>query len=145
MTKRLLSIAGLLATTAIFAAGCGGSDDSSEDAPTKAAYVTEADDICATNQEEISEIAKDLPDDINDPAVQDAISDEVLPIYQDQLTALRALTPPEGEENATTEIYDALEEALQKVEDDTSALNDPTTFEDANARAIDFGLEVCGS
>lgn len=140
-------MAALLAASALIAVGCGGSDDSSSDepAPTKAAYITDADAICAADTETISKLAADLPNDINDPAVTDAITNDILPIYQEQLTELRDLTPPEGEEDTTAAIYDALEEGLNKVEEDPTLLGDTDTFADANEKASAFGLEACSS
>lgn len=144
MKKTLLAFFALLAATMLVATGCGG-DDSSDDAPTKAEYITQADDICAADQEEIQTAAADVSGDPSDPATQEVVTNDVLPIYQDQLDELRGLTPPEGEEDATEGIYDALEEALAAIEEDPAAIGDPTTFADANEQAVAFGLEVCGA
>ncbi len=145
MKKKSLLLATLFAATALVATGCGGDDSSDEEAPTKAAYIEQADAVCTSTLTEISAIAEDLPNDINSPEVQTAITEEVLPRYQDELVELRDLTPPEGDEDSTASIYDAVEEALQKVEDDPSALDEEDTFSDANQQAQDYGLEVCGS
>jgi len=148
MNKKLLSLlVALFATTALVAA-CGGDDDSSSDepAPTKAAYITEADGICSDGSTTIQDIQADLPSqDINDPAVQEIITNEVLPVYDEQLNSLRDLTPPEGDEEATAAIYDALESALQAVEDDPAAIGEASAFQEANTLAADYGLTVCGS
>jgi len=148
LNKSLLSLAALLAATALIAAGCGSSDDSSdsdEPAPTKAAYVTEADAICAADSEKITNLSANLPTDLNDPVVTDAITNEILPIYREQLTKLRELTPPEGEEETTAAIYDALETGLDQVEEDPQALGERKTFADANEKASAFGLVDCSS
>lgn len=149
MNKHLLSLAALLAATALIAAGCGGSDDSSdsdEPAPTQAAYITEADAICAADAKTIQGLQADLPsNDINDPAVQEIITNEVLPVYQEQLTKLRELTPPEGDEDATAAIYDELDTALQAIEDDPAAIGDQSNFTAANDLANEYGLTECGS
>lgn len=147
MNKKLLTLlAALFATSALIAAGCGGDDSSSDEpAPTKAEYITQADDICAADQEEIQTAAADVSGDPSDPATQEVVTNDVLPIYQDQLDELRGLTPPEGDEEATEGIYNALEEALSAVEEDPAAIGDPTTFADANEQATEYGLEVCGA
>lgn len=145
MKKTLLAFFALLAATMLVATGCGGDDSSEESAPTKAEYITQADDICAADQEEIQTAAADVSGDPSDAATQEVVTNDVLPIYQEQLDELRALTPPEGEEEATAGIYDALEEALAAIEEDPAAIGDPTTFADANEQAVDFGLEVCGA
>jgi len=147
MNKKLLSLLiALFATTALVAA-CGGDDDSSSDepAPTKAAYIEEADAICAADQAEFEEITTDLPNDIEAEESQAAITDEILPLYRDQVEALRAITPPEGDEDATSAIYDSVDTALDAIEEDPSALGDQATFEEANTLATDYGLKVCGS
>ena len=148
MHKKFLSLAALLAASALIAAGCGGSDDSSdsdEPAPTKAAYITEADAVCQSDQAKFEEIAADLPDDIEADESQAAISDEIVPLYHDQIEKLRAITPPEGDEDATAAIYDAVDDSLSKLEEDPSALADSSTFDEANTLATDYGLTVCGN
>ncbi|MBK5233434.1 MAG: hypothetical protein JJE13_10695 [Thermoleophilia bacterium] len=147
MNKRFLTLAALIAATALVAVGCGGSDDSSsdEEAPTKAAYVKEADGICTSTLSDFETLTKALPDDIEAPESQAAITDEIVPLYQDELTQLRDLTPPEGDEDTTAAIYDSVDEALQAVEDDPSALGEVDTFADANKKAEEYGLTVCGS
>jgi len=147
MNKKLLTFVTLLSVTVLFAAGCGGDDDSSSDepAPTKAAYIADADAICEAGQSDFEAIVKDLPNDIEAPESQAAISDEIVPLYRDQIEQLRALTPPEGDEEATARIYDAVEEAVDETEANPSALDEVATFEEANNLAIDYGLKVCGN
>lgn len=147
MNKPKFALAASLLAAALFAAGCGGGDDSSSDepAPTKSAYITEGDAICTASQTEFEAIVKDLPNDVEAPESQAAITDEVVPLYRDQIEQLRALTPPEGDEEATTEIYDSVDQALDTIEADPSALDDAGTFEEANTLAIDYGFEACGN
>jgi hypothetical protein len=144
MNKSLLSLAALLAATMLIAA-CGADDSSDEPAPTKTEYIAEADQICADDQETIQAAVADVDQDLSNPDTQDAITNDVLPVYQEQLDKLRGLTPPEGEEEATEELYNSLEEALTAIEEDPTAIGDPDTFADANEQANEFGLEVCGA
>lgn len=147
MNKPMLAFAALLSAAVLFAAGCGGDDDSSSDqpAPTKSAYIVDADAICTTGQSEFETIVEDLPNDIEAPESQAAITDEIVPLYRDQIEQLRALTPPEGDEDTTAEIYDAVEEAVDVVEENPSALDEVETFEEANTLATDYGFKVCGN
>jgi hypothetical protein len=146
MIKPKFAFAALLSAAALFAAGCGGDDSSSDEpAPTKAAYIVEADAICAAGQTDFEAIVEDLPNDIEAPESQAAISDELVPLYRDQIEELRALTPPEGDEDVTAEIYDAVEVAVDEVEENPSALGEEETFKEANTLATEYGLEVCGS
>ena len=147
MNKRILTLAALLSVTALSAVGCGGDDDSSsgEPAPTKAAYIVDADAICTADQADFEAIVQDLPNDVEAPESQAAITDEIVPLYRDQIEQLRALTPPEGDEEATAAIYDAVDEALNVIEENPSALDQADTFDEANTLATDFGLKVCGT
>lgn len=147
MSKPKFALAALLSAAALFAAGCGGGDDSSSDeaAPTKTAYIAEGDAICKTSQTQFEAIVKDLPNDVEAPESQAAISDEVVPLYRDQIEQLRALTPPEGDEDVTAEIYDAAEAGFDTIEENPSALDDAGTFKEADALATDYGFEVCGN
>jgi len=147
MNKKLLTLAALLSVAALFAAGCGGDDDSSsgEPAPTKAAYIVKADAICTAGQTDFEAIVQDLPGDIEAPESQAAIVDAIVPLYRDQIEQLRALTPPEGDEETTATIYDAVDEATDVIEENPSALGPDNLFDEANTLATDYGLQVCGN
>jgi len=146
MNKPKFALAASLLAAAFFATGCGGGEDSSDEpAPTKSAYITEGDAICTARQTEFEAIVKDLHNDVEAPESQAAITDEVVPLYRYQIEQLRALTPPEGDEEATTEIYDSVDQALDTIEVDPSALDDAGTFEEANTLAVDYGFEACGN
>ena len=74
------------------------------------------------------------------------ISDELVPLYQEQVDELRSLNPNEEDAAAYNDIVDSLDSELQAVADDPEAaidMEDP--FAGATAKAQDFGLEVCGS
>jgi hypothetical protein len=147
MNKPMFASVALASAAVLFGAGCGGNDDSasSEPAPTKSAYITEGDAICSADQVKFEAIVKDLPNDVEAPESQKAITDEIVPLLRNQVEQLRDLTPPEGDEAATAEIYDEVDQALNKVEQDPSALDSASTFEKANNLATDYGFEVCGN
>ena len=146
MNKPKFALAASLLAAAFFATGCGGGEDSSDEpAPTKSAYITEGDAICTASQTEFEAIVKDLPNDVEAPESQAAITDEVVPLYRDQIEQLRALTPFFFNDTATTEIYDSVDQALDTIEVDPSALDDAGTFEEANTLAVDYGFEACGN
>ena len=74
------------------------------------------------------------------------ISDDLVPLYQEQVDELRSLNPNEEDAAAYNDIVDTLESELQVVEDDPEAAIDAEDpFAGATAKAQDFGLEVCGS
>lgn len=147
LNKKLLSIAALLTVAGLFAAGCGGDNDSSssDPAPTKAAYIVKADAICAADQSDFEAIVQDLPGDIEAPESQTAITEEIVPLFRDQIEQLRALTPPDGDEETTAAIYDAVDEATNLVEENPSALDQADLFDEADTLATDYGLKVCGN
>ncbi len=73
-------------------------------------------------------------------------NDEAVPNLEVQLEELRALTPPEGDEETVNEIYDSLAAAVEEIADDPSAAIDqpPADFEKASRLAGEYGLEDCG-
>jgi hypothetical protein len=142
MNRHKAALAALLASSILVVAGCGGDDEPS--APTKAEYIAEADAICRDGQAEFEAIVKDLPNSVDAPESQAAITDEIVPLYRDEIEQLRSLTPPEGDEETTAAIFDAVENGLDEVEADPSALDQAGTFEEANTLANDYGFEVCG-
>jgi len=75
------------------------------------------------------------------------VTDSVIPNIQNQVDAVRALTPPSGDEDQVKSFLDAAQQALDKAEADPSLFfegsqNDP--FAKANKLASDYGLKVCG-
>ena len=146
MNKPKFALAASLLAAAFFATGCGGGEDSSDEpAPTKSAYITEGDAICTASQTEFEAIVKDLPNDVEAPGSQAAITDGVVPLYWDQVGQLRASPSFFFNDTATTEIYDSVDQALDTIEVDPSALDDAGTFEEANTLAVDYGFEACGN
>ena len=146
MNKPKFALAASLLAAAFFATGCGGGEDSSDEpAPTKSAYITEGDAICTASQTEFEAIVKDLPNDVEAPESQAAITDEVVPLYWDPTERLRGVLFFFFNDTATTEIYDSVDQALDTIEVDPSALDDAGTFEEANTLAVDYGFEACGN
>ena len=86
---RILSV--LAAGAALLIAGCGGSSSSSS---STASFAAQANAICAAEGAKI--VA--LPAPGNDLASQGASLEAQLPIIQEELTKLKALTPPSGQE-----------------------------------------------
>ncbi len=143
---RLLTFAALIFVGGLLATGCGGDDSSSDEpAPSKAAYVADADEICATGRSTIEEIVQGLPADIQAAESQTAITEEIVPLYRDQVAELRALTPPEGDEEKVAAIYDAVDEAVDTAEADPTSLGRSDPFTEADGLAADYGFEACGS
>ena len=160
----LFVVAGM--SVSLVAAGCGGDDDDDTTAATTATtgetgaaggeplskqeFITEADRICAQGDKEINRAAGEVFQQGQQPSPEEQeqfISDTVLPNTQAQIDGIGALTPPEGDEEGVSAILDAAQEAIDRGEEDPSALvqeggEDP--FAEATRLAGQYGLEKCG-
>lgn len=147
MKNRFAVLLTLTAIGALAIAGCGGSDDSSSsDAPTKAEFVAQADEICQGASDSLTEAQSQLGADATDAEAIAFINDTYLPELKDESSQIKALTPPEGDEEAIDSITAALDDGINTIESDPEALlagaTDPLA--DATAQAKDYGLKVCG-
>jgi hypothetical protein len=130
----------------------GGSEDSGA-APTKAAFIKEADKICGdadeAMNEEILAYAKenDIPIEKEEPTEDQEVElfhAVVLPNIAKQAEQISALTPPAGEEETVEDITDTL---TSEVEDAEAVDGVPAedTLEEASKKAKAYGLKTCGS
>jgi hypothetical protein len=158
----ILALAG--AGVALVATGCGGDDDDDTTAATTATttaaageplskqeFIAEADTICSQGDREINQAANETFGGGQEPSQEEQeqfVTDTVLPNIQGQIDGIRALTPPEGDEDQVTAIVDAAQSGIDEVEQDPSAFtqqgggSDP--FAEANRLAQDYGLTACG-
>lgn len=162
--KRKLAGAAITMLVAGLAAGCGGGDGAGStgtttaagDAPlTKAEFIARADEICLATVKRIrsgagrirAEGAKSrkLP-----PTDQIAkfLKGTSLPAYDAMVDELRDLTPPKRDEKAIDAFIGSLAGAIDTAKADPAryaeaSARDP--FDDANARAGQYGMKVCGS
>lgn len=175
MYKRspILALFALLAVAAIVA-GCGGggsssgstestesqsgesteSSESSGSAPTKAAFIKEADAICTADEEEldgeIEKFAKENNIDVTgeeEPSKdqqEELFQEIVLPNIAKQGEAIADLTPPEGDESKIEDLTDTLSEEVSEAED-AGGLPDEDTLNGATEKAKAYGLKSCGS
>jgi hypothetical protein len=153
MNKKFLTFAALLSIATLFAVGCGGDDSSSdggssssdEPAPTKAAYIEEADAICADADSALDAIDTESADTAE---AQAAVVEEYLALARDLVEQLRALTPPEGDEEATAAIFDAYDDFVDLGEENPGTA-DQGPVEEVQAKVAtlssEYGFEVCGT
>jgi hypothetical protein len=148
---------------AVAVAGCGGGDKdknaSTTSAPngpelTKPQYIAAADKICKATSDKISAAAKTLRDKANKtgtlavPEVTKFLTTTSLPSYDAMLKELQTLTPPAADATKIDGLIGALAGAIKTAKDDPvkySKNNAPDPFADANARALSYGMRVCGS
>lgn len=153
MNRKFLSLAVLMSVAALFAIGCGGDDGSSSDepaptnaAPTKAAYIAEADAICTADEAEMAAIDENLPDDLDSAEARVAGAKEAIAVLRDRVEQLRALTPPEGDEEETAAIFEAYDEFIELGEENPGFV-DESAAEEAltkiRALASDYGFKAC--
>ena len=150
-----------LAALAFAAAGCGGNDETTTVAGASGAtgvsgapltqdeFIAQADAICKSANQDIEQQANDVFGGGQPTAadVEQFANAVLVPNLQDQVDQLRALTPPEGDEDQINAMIDDLDSAASQVEDDPSLLqgsDNSGPFADVNQQAEDYGLKVCG-
>jgi hypothetical protein len=161
-----LMLAALLALAALVA-GCGGggssssgssesgsttSTESSGEAPTKAAFIKEADAICTKDENELNKeieaFAEENEISTSEEPTEDlqieAFKTLVLPNISKQAEEIAALTPPEGDESTIEDLTDTLEEEVSAAEEE-SGLPGEDTLKGATDKAKAYGFKSCGS
>ena len=158
--KHAATVMTLFALMAV--AGCGGDGDEAATttpanggAPlTKAQFIAAADKACKATTDRIAAAATDLRESAEKTGtipvskVASFLTKTSLPAYDAMLDDLRALTPPEDDEKAIDGLIAALAGAIDTAKSDPvkySKNDTPDPFDDANERAIDYGMKVCGS
>ena len=176
MYKRsiFLALCALLAIAAVVA-GCGGGGSSSSStsgetggsteaetggsgeesggaAPTKAAFIKEADAVCAAAEEElnaeINTFAKENnikleKEELTESQQEELFQELVLPNIAKQGEELAALTPPEGEESTVEDLTDTLSKEVEEAEEEGGVNENALAAATKKAKA--YGLKVCGS
>ncbi|HEX3608167.1 MAG TPA: hypothetical protein VHU14_00645 [Solirubrobacterales bacterium] len=151
-TRGVLVIAGAL-SVAMFIAGCGGGDSSSDSTISKAVFIKKADAICKASIERIetsfiSYLRKSGGGTHPGKAAEEELVGKVLvPSVQREVKELRALGAPSGDEDRVDAIVEALEEGAETAESDPAAVTSSSevVFGIASRLAKEYGLEACGS
>jgi hypothetical protein len=134
---------------ALMLAGCGGSDDSTEQvAQDKVVFLEKADAICAKGNQRVETANEEaFGDEPAKPAeVEQFVQAELVPAVQAQVNQIRALPMPSGDEEEVEEMLDAAQSDIDKAKSEPNlAVENKPLFVDANALASDYGLTECGS
>ncbi len=166
--SRSIAAAGALLAVALLAAACG--DDA--EALTKEEFIAQANEICETTNTDIQPIFDAIWEDLDDEFEGDEEAGEALlfqrfddamteamPFMDDQIAQLRALHPPEEDEEFLDELIDDVESAVDgfaevaaaAADGDQAAMADmedtgsaELAMNDANERATAYGLDDCG-
>ena len=144
-------LAVLVPAALLVGVGCGGGDTTSSggDAPSKEEYVAQADDICREAEDALT---AEIEESFSDQApgrdeIGEFVKANAAANLEGQLSDLRALTPPEGDEETLASIYDTLEVAVGKIIEDPASISGPISQEikDASQRALEYGMTKCGN
>jgi hypothetical protein len=135
-----------------------GSEDEGESssgaAPTKAAFIKEADQICTAGDTKLSEevvsfakgngIDLEKEEEPSEDQQVEIFEQIILPNIAKQAEDLAALTPPAGEEDQVEDITSTLAKEVEEAEEDPSDI-DNATLEGASKKAQAYGLNACGA
>ena len=171
--KRKLAGAAITMLVAGLAAGCGGDDKdtttgaatttaaatpttAAEPTPplTKAAFISRADAVCGAATKRVDAAGAKLqgtakkPRRLTQAQITTFLKQTTVPSYERMLIDLRNLTPPLRDQRAIDTFVGSLSSAIDaiKANPDTYAkLTTANPFADANKRAKDYGMKVCGS
>jgi hypothetical protein len=128
------------------AAGCGGDGSA---APSKPAYVKQADAICRQGTAQLQSAANRYFSGTTDPTPEqetEYVAKVFVPNLERQLAKLRKLTAPDGDEDAVTAIWDASADGLAEIKARHGPPGPPPAgFKKAHTLAVKYGLKVCGS
>jgi hypothetical protein len=148
------SLYGGLAVAAILTVGlvlvaCGSSNDNSTTALSKAAFLKQGNAICKRGNQQINAASKTAftSKKPSQAELNKFVNGTLIPAIQGQISGVKALAPPTGDEAKVKAIVDSAQAALDKGKKDptlfTSNKGDP--FAQANKLATAYGLTVCGS
>ena len=153
MNKAFLPAIAVLVALAALVAGCGGSDDTTDETVTltKAEFIKQGDAICKEANEENETEAEEFAEE-NDfklekaskEQLEEAVAEVLVPSLNKQVEELDALGAPEGDEEQVEEIIVSLEDVAAEVEDDSSLVFEEKTLEKPSQLANAYGFEVCG-
>ena len=169
MLFRITTLLALALAAGLIAAGCGDDDDDTTatttsttaaatgatgatgptgEPLTKDEFIAQADAICESSDKDIEAAAEDLFSGGANPgqAEEEAfVTGTLVPGVQQQLDAIRALTPPEGDEDEVNAVLDSAQEGLDELEDDPSLLGTPQNpLNESTKLAKEYGFEACG-
>lgn len=154
VNKGLIALLSGVVVATLAVAGCGGGDDEvTVSSLTKAEFIKKADAACKKSEDRIqADFAAYATKhkDITKPTEADyaELIDVVLvPNVEQEAEDIRSLGAPSGDEDQVEAMLDALEESIEKAEDEPKVLISDSTkiFGESSKLAKDYGLKVCGT
>ena len=166
MRGKAISALALAAASGILLAACGGSDNGGDQTKTgqtlpagltttpvpktltKQEYIARGDQICAAGSFKIGNAARlQFPNGVNSSEIRSFTQQTVIPVFEDQVSQLRALPPPSGDTQTVNAIYDALQNSIDRLKADPGLFADPNArgiFDEASRLARAYGFTQCG-
>jgi len=149
--KRPSALLAGAAGVAVIAAGCGGGGDSSTASITKAQFVKQADAACKKGEERIQADFQAYikgHKNLSKPTEEDfaeVVETVVAPNVEQEVSEIRALGIPSGDEDKVEAILDSVEEGREEAEADpkNAVQTTPASLEKAKKLAKEYGLKVC--
>lgn len=144
--RKLIAAVAVLAASATLV-GCGGDDGGSSGAAiSKADFVAQANEICATGNAELVTAMGSLSPDTTAEEIQQVFVDTVIPNIRGQVADIRALGFPAGDEATLDGLFDQVEHILDQAQANPASMMDDTAspFEAVNQQLIGYGLDTCG-
>jgi len=128
--------------------GCGGSDS---ETVTKAEFTKQANTICEKGDKERKAKFKAVnvpkPEGSGgwtEPEMEKVVNDVFVGPYNEMIDELKDIGLPEGEEEKAEAIFEAMEDGVEKVENDPiAALGGTELFKEVNKLSIEYGLTGC--
>lgn len=128
-------------------AACGG-----DDGPSKEDYIADADEICARSDKETDAVFEQAFENPQEPkpAEAQAALEEALPIVKKDLTELKGLEKPEGDEDEIDAIWEAIDTGIKTLEEASADPNASLValtsepFAAGEKLAGDYGMKECG-
>jgi hypothetical protein len=139
----------ILIAIALIVAGCGGGgSDSSTAALTKAEYLKQANAICKKGQQEREAAVNELAEEVKPGAdvgelPKAGLVKAIIDPLGNMVDELAALPAPEGDEEQVEEIVEAYEKPVEEIEEEENAAFQGGLFQEADKKALKYGIEDC--
>jgi hypothetical protein len=150
VTKRVVATLAV-AVAWLVVAGCGGSSSSTTTtaaALTKSQFLAKGNAICKKGNQAIDKAARQAFSKGQRPSgsqLKDFATKTLIPNIQEQITAIKALPAPSGDQAQVTKIVTDAQAALDKAKQDPSSLtsNGQGPFKQVNQETKAYGLTAC--
>lgn len=155
--SKLLIAAVAAAVLAALVIGCGGGDETTDEATdetvtlTKAEFIEQGDAICKEGNKQSEKEAEEFAEEndftleeASEEQLEEAVTEVLVSSLSRQAEELDALGAPEGDEDQVEAIVVSLEGAVEEIEDDPSLVFQNEVLKEPSKLADDYGFEVCG-